>query len=129
MSRQEDYTKAFLEQHIAGSLITSDLILHYKRLWWRNPYKPNSLNLTKQGFVFLRDTLKIEFVEFDLTSTLPDLVEILPFKDVQMYDNNLDGPWYVRKQCLIVFSGKDITMISLYGIDNMKKMLKRRNDK
>lgn len=127
--RQTAYTKAFLLSAFSEDAITPELISHYKKLWWRNPYKTNSLNLTKCGFVYLRDKMKIEVSEFDLISTLPESTESLPFRDIQLYDNHLDGPWYVRKHCLMLFSSKDITMCSLYGIDNLRKMLKRKNNK
>lgn len=129
MDRQTEFTKVFLQQTFVESLITPDFILHHKKLWWRNPYKPNSLNLTKAGFVYLRDILKIELSEFDLSETLSPICESLPFRDIQMYDNGLEGPWYVRKNNLILFGSKDITLASLYGIENLRKMLKKRNDK
>jgi hypothetical protein len=129
MDRQTEFTKAFLQQTFVESLITPEFILHHKKLWWRNPYKPNSLNLTKAGFVQLRDILKIEMAEFDLTETLSPLTESLPFRDIQLYDNGLDGPWYVRKNQLVLFGSKDITLTSLYGVGNLRKMLKRKVDK
>lgn len=129
MDRQTEFTKTFLQQNFAAAVITPDFILHHKKLWWRNPYKSNSLNLTKAGFVYLRDVLKIELAEFDISETVPLLIDSLPFKDIQLYDNGLDGPWYVRKHKLLLFGSKDIMLTSLYGIENLRKMLKNKLDK
>lgn len=129
MDRQTEFTTIFLQQSFVESLITPEFILHHKKLWWRNPYKYTSLNLTKTGFLYLRDTLKIEMAEFDLSETLPPLTESLPFKDIQTYDNGLSGPWYIKKDKLILFDSKDITMTSLYGVKNLRKMLKRKSGK
>jgi hypothetical protein len=129
MDRQTEFTKLFLQQSFVEELLTPEFILHHKKLWWRNPYKPSSLNLTKTGYSHLRDILKIEMCEFDLSETLSPLAESLPFRDIQLYDNGLDGPWHVRKSKLILFGSKDITLTSLYGIENLRKMLKRKVDK
>lgn len=120
---QSFYTKLFLSEQFGDLDIPESAIEHFRKLWWKNPYKTKSLKLSKAGYVFLKTNLKLVEYEIDLES------DMLSFKDTNLYDNGLNGPWYLRGKKLITFDSKDATMINLYGVDNHKQTLERKNNK
>lgn len=119
--KQYQYTRAFLiaKGDIEPSETTTE---QFRKVWWKNPFKYSSLNLSKQGYLFLKDSLDLVHYDIDLSELVVDS-ESFPFKDIMAFTKGLNGPWYIKKKTLILFDSKDATLISLYGPENFRKKL------
>jgi hypothetical protein len=125
---QVSYTRIFLQDMFGNNEIPSDVLNQYRKLWWSNPYNVLSLKLSKLGYAHLTKTLNLTQYEIDIESLLPEYTTgSMSGKDILTYTKGLIGPWYLRKNILILFNSKDATMMGLYGPINFRKTLEKRN--
>ena len=104
--------KIHLTEELLGLLPDEDKIPIEQAMvtWWFNLRENGGLRLTNPGYGTLRKSLKLETYKFDLQQPRAHQNKRL----VLGLDRKLQWPYYLSKQRLEFFSGKEAMMASLY---------------
>jgi hypothetical protein len=112
---KHNLTKIFLRE--AGLSIDDDTIRQKMFMWWKNPRdkKEGGLALTKEGFQFLANDLKLKHYEIPFPKNFEFTTQVVLF-----LDQFLDCPNYYTKKEIIVFNEKKAAELMLFSGDVRK---------
>lgn len=104
--------KLHLTEELLGLLPDEDKIPFEQAMvtWWFNLREQGGLRLTNTGYSTLKKSLKLESYLFELNQPQAHQNKKL----ILGLDRKLQWPYYLSKQKLEFFSGKEAMMASLY---------------
>jgi hypothetical protein len=92
--------------------ITPETLDQYQFLIWKNPFDPNSMQLTKHGYQIFKDKLTLEAKRFKIKP------EHAKTKTYAIISKKMAGPFYFSPAfTLYVFDSRDSFMLSLMSGD------------
>jgi hypothetical protein len=109
-------TKSLLEKL---QLPTDDKRLkEWHLLWWHNPRENgnHSMRLTDRGLEDFETKLEIKSYQVDF----PEILEIFTNQLILNLDRYIDGPYYVTRKYIKVFTEKMAVQLILFGGDIQK---------
>ncbi len=125
--------KAILTKHILSELQIITTEKSYKewyRLWWINP-RPNGLNsmrVTERGCEDFEIKAKLKCY----TITFPKPLEEISNKFILDLERFIDGPYYITRKYIKVFTEKTAIQLVLFGGDlekfNLAKTMSQKNN-
>jgi hypothetical protein len=110
LNPQRNYVEQILK--LLSIDITLESLNQYQFLIWKNPFDPNSMQLTKHGYQIFRDKLTLEAKRFKIKP------EHAKTKTYAIISKKMAGPFYFSPAyTLYAFDSRDSFMLSLMSGD------------
>ena len=113
MDQKLELTKTLLEK--LGVPTTDKNIKSWHHLWWQNPRKNGALSmrLTDRGLEDFETKLDLKSYQIDF----PDQIDNFTNQLFLWLDRYIDGPYYINRKYIKVFTEKMAVQLILFGGD------------
>lgn len=115
MISRETYTKIFLQQKDRSTDQAN--VKHHLYTWWQSHRSKEigGLRLSWEGYKFLTEDLELQ--SFEIPFTEP--IDLSP-QTIIFFDRNMDSPYYLTNQAIVVFSERKSFELMLFSDDIRK---------
>ena len=118
MDQKSQLTKQLLEQ--LGVSTDAKNLKDWYRLWWQNPrpHGLHSMRLTDRGLEDFEEKLMLKSYQV----IFPEPLEIITNKFILDLEKYIDGPYYINRKQIKVFTEKIAVQLVLFG-GNIEKFM------